>query len=67
MESLLINHSFVDGNKRTAFAAFLRINGKHLKMHSAVVYALIKQWVKLFPFMRLQNMIHNNIRLFMLE
>lgn len=31
MESLLINYPFVDGNKRTAFAAFdvfLRINGK---------------------------------------
>lgn len=30
MESLAINHPFVDGNKRTAFAAadiFLRING----------------------------------------
>ncbi|MDR2668961.1 MAG: type II toxin-antitoxin system death-on-curing family toxin [Desulfovibrio sp.] len=30
LESLLINHPFVDGNKRTAFAAcdvFLRING----------------------------------------
>ena len=38
MESLLINQPFVDGNKRTAFAAFdifLRINGKHLKMDSA--------------------------------
>jgi death on curing protein len=30
LESLLINHPFVDGNKRTAFAAadiFLRVNG----------------------------------------
>jgi death on curing protein len=30
LESLLINHPFVDGNKRTAFAAadiFLRLNG----------------------------------------
>lgn len=32
MESLAINHPFVDGNKRIAFAAadvFLRINGWH--------------------------------------
>ena len=34
MESLAINHSFVDGNKRIAFAAadvFLRINGWRLQ------------------------------------
>ena len=34
MESLAINHPFVDGNKRIAFAAtdaFLRINGWRLK------------------------------------
>lgn len=34
LESLAINHPFVDGNKRIAFAAtdvFLRINGWHLK------------------------------------
>ena len=34
LEGLAINHPFVDGNKRIAFAAtdvFLRINGWHLK------------------------------------
>ena len=34
MESLAINHPFIDGNKRVAFAAtdvFLRINGWHLE------------------------------------
>ena len=34
MESLLINHPFMDGNKRTAFAAcsvFLHINGQRIK------------------------------------
>ena len=34
LESLAINHPFVDGNKRIAFAAadvFLRINGWHLQ------------------------------------
>jgi len=33
-ESLAVNHPFVDGNKRIAFAAmdtFLRINGKNCK------------------------------------
>lgn len=34
MESLMINHTFIEGNKRIAFAAtdvFLRINGWHMK------------------------------------
>lgn len=42
MESLAMNHPFIDGNKRIAFAAtdaFLRINGLHLKTNSATVYA----------------------------
>ena len=62
MESLLINQPFVDGNKRTAFAAFdifLRINGKHLKMDSARLYTLIMHWIGLPPSLRLQNMIHD--------
>jgi death-on-curing protein len=44
MESLAINHPFVDGNKRIAFAAmdvFLRINGYKLNRHSAQIYAEI--------------------------
>ncbi len=42
MESLAINHPFVDGNKRIAFAAvdvFLRINGWRLRRESAKVFA----------------------------
>ena len=42
MESLAINHPFVDGNKRIAFAAtdvFLRINGFKLNRQSAQIYA----------------------------
>jgi len=38
-ESLLMNHPFVDGNKRVAFFAtdvFLRLNGWHLKVEPAV-------------------------------
>jgi len=48
LESLLINHPFVDGNKRTAFAAadiFLRLNGYRVvastdDAHEAVIGAL---------------------------
>lgn len=43
-ESLLINHPFVDGNKRIAFAAmdvFLRINGYKLNIDSKEAYQAI--------------------------
>jgi len=42
MESLAINHPFVDGNKRIAFAAadvFLRINGWRLQRAPMQVYS----------------------------
>ena len=48
LESLAINHPFVDGNKRIAFAAadvFLRINGWCLKRPSMVIH---KEMLKLF-------------------
>ena len=41
MESLAINHPFVDGNKRIAFAAadvFLRINGWRLLKSASAIY-----------------------------
>ena len=41
LESLAINHPFVDGNKRIAFAvmdAFLRINGYRVRARPMVVY-----------------------------
>ena len=41
MESLAINHPFIDGNKRIAFAVvdvFLRINGWRLKRASNRIY-----------------------------
>ena len=47
-ESLVINHPFVDGNKRIAFAAmdvFLRMNGYRLKTSSKVAYQII---IKMF-------------------
>ena len=42
-ESMAQNHPFIDGNKRTAFAAmytFLAINGAQLTADAAVTYAL---------------------------
>ena len=42
IESLAINHPFVDGNKRIAFAAadvFLRINGWRLQRSPMQIYA----------------------------
>lgn len=46
MESLAINHPFVDGNKRIAFAAadvFLRINGWRLQRAPMQIYAQMMQ------------------------
>lgn len=52
LESLLINHPFVDGNKRTAFAAcdiFLRINSARINASPALLYDLIIGWIQLAP------------------
>ncbi|AGX88712.1 type II toxin-antitoxin system death-on-curing family toxin [Candidatus Symbiobacter mobilis] len=46
IESLAINHPFVDGNKRIAFAAadvFLRINGWRLQRMPTQIYAEMMQ------------------------
>ena len=46
LESLAINHPFVDGNKRIAFAAadvFLRINGWRLQRAPMQIYAEMMQ------------------------
>lgn len=43
-ESLLMNHAFVDGNKRVAFFAtdvFLRLNGWKLSVEPAAAYSII--------------------------
>ena len=59
MESLLINHPFMDGNKRTAFAAcsvFLRINGQHIKADSNKVFMHIIRWLQLPPTERFRTM-----------
>ena len=62
-ESLAQNHSFVDGNKRTAFAAtytFLAINGLHLTADAEKTYVFIDRlytanqfkFEKLVPWLR---------------
>jgi len=49
IESLLINHPFVDGNKRTAFAVcyvFLEINGCLLASEPVWLYSRIMVWLE---------------------
>ncbi len=48
LESLAVNHPFIDGNQRVAFAAtatFLRINGLIIQSDSATIY---KKMIELF-------------------
>lgn len=50
LESLAINHPFVDGNKRIAFAAadvFLRINGWRLQRAPLLIHA---EMIQMFEF-----------------
>ncbi|MDR0467122.1 MAG: type II toxin-antitoxin system death-on-curing family toxin [Deltaproteobacteria bacterium] len=59
LESLLINHPFVDGNKRTAFAAcdvFLRINGHCITAGRERLYELVLRWIALASNERFQEM-----------
>ena len=47
LESLLINHPFIDGNKRIAFAAcdtFLRVNKHKLQATSAEMLLYMQDW-----------------------
>lgn len=67
-ESLLMNHPFVDGNKRAAFFmmdVFLRMNGYHMKVeaqeaHDFIVGLLDEHAVS---YKTLKNWINSNIRL----
>ena len=50
LESLLINHPFVDGNKRTAFAAcdvFLRVNDLRIAADWKQLHELVLRWIAL--------------------
>jgi death-on-curing protein len=52
LESLLINHPFVDGNKRVAFAAcdiFLRINGLRIAASWERLHELVLRWLAHTP------------------
>ena len=48
-ESLLMNHPFIDGNKRVAFFStdvFLRLNGWRMDMDADKAYALLSEWLE---------------------
>jgi len=52
LESLLINHPFVDGNKRAAFAAcdvFLRLNGRRIHGEAARLRQFVMDWLAVAP------------------
>jgi death-on-curing protein len=47
LESLTMNHPFIDGNKRVAFAAtdvFLKINGFRFDLNSEEIYAALMEF-----------------------
>lgn len=50
LESMLINHPFLDGNKRTAFACcdvFLRMNGLSLNADPDWLFQRIMEWLEI--------------------
>lgn len=66
-ESLAQNHPFVDGNKRTAFAAtytFLAINGGRIALKASAVYDFINGLyeVRAFEFSRLVPWLREHVR-----
>ena len=67
-ESLAQNHAFLDGNKRTAFAAtytFLAINGVRLTADSQVTYLFIAELYEAgtFNFLNLVRWLRENTAL----
>ena len=65
-ESLAQNHPFLDGNKRTAFAAtytFLAINGAQLTADAADTYAFVSELYEKgeFSFDRLVPWLRSNV------
>lgn len=66
-ESLSQNHPFIDGNKRTAFAAtysFLAINGVELTTDAREVYAFVSKHYSAgtFNFANLSVWLHRHVR-----
>ncbi len=67
LESLTVNHPFVDGNKRTAFAvtdAFLRMNGSLIDCDSEETYRFFMRLFKnnAFRFAELREWLENHVR-----
>ena len=67
MESLAVNHPFVDGNKRVAFFTsdtFLRMNGHYIDCDSDEAYAFFMQLFETnsFRFSALATWIEENLR-----
>src|SRR5712692_2585607 len=67
-ESLAQNHPFIDGNKRTAFAAtytFLTINGAQLTANAEGAYAFVSGLYEegVFSFDKLVPWLRSNVKL----
>lgn len=67
MESLAMNHPFVDGNKRVAFAAtdvFLRINGYRITQDAETIYHQMIEWFEkgIFEFAHIEQWLRKNTR-----
>lgn len=61
-ESLLINHPFLDGNKRTAYAAcavFLKINGLKIRASSQELHGTLLHWLELPSSQRFECMVRD--------
>ena len=68
MESLAMNHPFVDGNKRTAFYttdAFLRMNGRFIDCDNQETFELFMQLFEThsFRFNQLHEWLEQHVRL----
>ena len=69
MESLAMNHPFVDGNKRAAFfstAAFLRLNGSFVDCDSREAYDYFMELFEInsFRFAELKVWLEQHVKLF---
>ena len=67
LESLAMNHPFLDGNKRVAFAVtdtFLRINGHRIDASSRHIYAKFMEFLdsRTFDFKRLEPWLRGIVR-----
>ena len=66
-ESLAINHPFIDGNKRVAFAAtdtFLRVNGYKIDANSTQIYKKMMELfdTQTFKFAKLESWLRSVVK-----